>query len=174
MRYDDLMILEGMFIDVSREDVKDVIRAELGEDISYCIETFDFENQKIRLKKDETDESYEIVPIKRSGATLGINIKRVKKEENSEKFSLSKNIVYAGKEKKGVTVSTLEEVETKEEKPKTTRKTTTKKTSTKTTKKTSTGTKKTTKSTTKTKQEKPKTTKTTKKTTTKKSTKKED
>ena len=34
MRYDDLMILEGMFIDVSREDVKDVIRAELGEDIS--------------------------------------------------------------------------------------------------------------------------------------------
>ena len=113
MRYDDLMILEGMFIDISREDVKDVIRAELGEDISYCIETFDFENQKIRLKKDETDESYEIVPIKRSGATLGINIKRVKKEENDEKFSLSKNIVYAGKEKKGVTVSTLEEVETK-------------------------------------------------------------
>ena len=114
MRYDDLMILERMFIDVSREDVKDVIRAELGEDISYCIETFDFENQKIRLKKDETDESYEIVPIKRSGATLGINIKRVKKEENDEKFSLSKNIVYAGKEKKGVTVSTLEKVETKD------------------------------------------------------------
>ena len=114
MRYDDLMILEGMFIDVSREDVKDVIREELGEDISYCIETFDFENQKIRLKKDETDESYEIVPIKRSGATLGINIKRVKKEENDEKFSLSKNIVYAGKEKKGVTVSTLEKVETKD------------------------------------------------------------
>ena len=114
MRYDDLMILEGMFIDVSREDVKDVIREELGEDISYCIETFDFENQKIRLKKDETDESYEIVPIKRSGATLGINIKRVKKEENDEKFSLSKNIVYAGKEKKGVTVSNLEKVETKD------------------------------------------------------------
>ena len=114
MRYDDLMILEGMFIDVSREDVKNVIREELGEDISYCIETFDFENQKIRLKKDETDESYEIVPIKRSGATLGINIKRVKKEENDEKFSLSKNIVYAGKEKKGVTVSNLEKVETKD------------------------------------------------------------
>ena len=36
------------------------------------------------------------------------------KEENGEKFSLSKNIVYAGKEKKGVTVSTLEEVETKD------------------------------------------------------------
>lgn len=114
MRYDDLMILEGMFIDVSREDVKDVIRAELGEDISYCIETFDFENEKISLKKDKIDESYEIVPIKRSDATLGINIKRVKKEENDEKFSLSKNIVYAGKEKKGVTVSTLEEVETKD------------------------------------------------------------
>ena len=114
MRYDDLMILEGMFIDVSREDVKDVIRAELGEDLSYNIETFDFENQKIRLKKDETDESYEIVPIKRSDATLGINIKRVKKEANGEKFSLSKNIVYSGKEKKGVTVSNLEKVETKD------------------------------------------------------------
>ncbi len=112
MRFDDLMILDEMFIDVSREDVKDVIRAELGEDISYSIETFDFENKKIRLKKDETDESYEIVPIKRCDATLGINIKRVKKEKNSEKFSLSKNIVYAGKEKKGVTVSTLEIVET--------------------------------------------------------------
>lgn len=114
MRYDDLMILEGMFIDVSREDVKDVMRAELGEDISYCIETFDFENKKIRLKKDKTDESYEIVPIKRDDSTLGINIKRVKKEQNGEKFSLSKNIVYAGKEKKGVTVSTLERVETKD------------------------------------------------------------
>ena len=114
MRYDDLMILEGMFIDISREDVKDVIRAELGEDISYCIETFDFENKKIRLKKDKTDESYEIVPIKRDDSTLGINIKRVKKEQNGEKFSLSKNIVYAGKEKKGVTVSTLERVETKD------------------------------------------------------------
>ena len=114
MRYDDLMILEGMFIDVTREDVKDVIRTELGENISYCIETFDFENKKIRLKKDETDESYEIVPIKRDDATLGINIKRVKKEENEEKFSLSKNIVYTGKEKKGVVVSTLETVETKD------------------------------------------------------------
>lgn len=114
MRYDDLMILEGMFIDVTREDVKDVIRAELGENISYCIEAFDFDEQIISLKKDETDESYEIVPIKRSDATLGINIKRVKKEENGEKFSLSKNIVYAGKEKKGVTVSTLEKVETKD------------------------------------------------------------
>ena len=114
MRYDDLMILEAMFIDVTREDVKDVIRTELGENISYCIETFDFENKKIRLKKDETDESYEIVPIKRDDATLGINIKRVKKEENGEKFSLSKNIVYTGKEKKGVVVSTLETVETKD------------------------------------------------------------
>ena len=114
MRYDDLMILEGMFIDVTREDVKDVIRTELGENISYCIETFDFENKKIKLKKDETDESYEIVPIKRDDATLGINIKRVKKEENGEKFSLSKNIVYTGKEKKGVVVSTLETVETKD------------------------------------------------------------
>ena len=114
MRYDDLMILEGMFIDVTREDVKDVIRTELGENISYCIETFDFENKKIRLKKDETDESYEIVPIKRDDATLGINMKRVKKEENEEKFSLSKNIVYTGKEKKGVVVSTLETVETKD------------------------------------------------------------
>ena len=114
MRYDDLMILEGMFIDVTREDVKDVIRTELGENISYCIETFEFENKKIKLKKDETDESYEIVPIKRDDATLGINIKRVKKEENGEKFSLSKNIVYTGKEKKGVVVSTLETVETKD------------------------------------------------------------
>ena len=114
MRYDDLMILEGMFIDVTREDVKDVIRTELGENISYCIETFDFENKKIKLKKDETDESYEIVPIKRDDATLGINIKRVKKEENGEKFSLSKNIVYTGKEKKGVVVSTLETVESKD------------------------------------------------------------
>ena len=114
MRYDDLMILEGMFIDVSSEEVKDVIRAELGANISYCIETFDFENEKIKLKKDKTDESYEIVPIKISGTTIGINIKRIKKEENDEKFSLSKNIVYRGKEKKGVTVSTLERVETKD------------------------------------------------------------
>ena len=30
MKYDDLMILEGMFIDVTREDVKDVIRAKLA------------------------------------------------------------------------------------------------------------------------------------------------
>ena len=50
MRYDDLMILEGMFIDVSSEEVKDVIRAELGANISYCIETFDFENEKIHRK----------------------------------------------------------------------------------------------------------------------------
>lgn len=114
MRYDDLMILGGMFIDVSREDVKKVIREELGENLSYNIETFDFDNPKILLKKDTTDESYEIVPIKRSDATLGINIKRVKKEKNDEKFTLSKNIVYAGKEKKGVIVSTLETVETKD------------------------------------------------------------
>ena len=32
MRYDDLMIFEGMFIDVSSEDMKYVIRKELGED----------------------------------------------------------------------------------------------------------------------------------------------
>lgn len=114
MRYDDLMILEGMFIDVTREDVKDVIRAELGENISYCIEAFDFDEQIISLKKDETDESYEIVPIKISGSTIGINIKRVKKKVNGEKFSLSKNIVYRGKENKGITVSTLEKVETKD------------------------------------------------------------
>lgn len=100
MRYDDLMILEGMFIDVSREDVKDVMRAELGEDISYCIETFDFENKKIRLKKDKTDESYEIVPIKRDDSTLGINIKRVKKEQNGEKFSLSKILSMQVKRRK--------------------------------------------------------------------------
>ena len=114
MRYDDLMILEGMFIDVSREDVKKIIREELAENLSYNIETFDFDNPKILLKKDTTDESYEIVPIKRSDATLGINIKRVKKEKNDEKFTLAKNIVYAGKEKKGVIVSTLETVETED------------------------------------------------------------
>ena len=114
MRYDDLMILEGMFIDVSREDVKKIIREELGENLSYNIETFDFEKNKILLKKYASDESYEIVPIKRSDATIGINIKRVKKEENDEKFTLSKNIVYTGKEKKGVMVSTLETVETKD------------------------------------------------------------
>ncbi len=114
MRYDDLMIFEGMFIDVSSEDMKYVIRKELGEDISYNIEAFDFDEQIISLKKDETDESYEIVPIKISGSTIGINIKRVKKKANGEKFSLSKNIVYRGKETKGVTVSTLEKVETKD------------------------------------------------------------
>lgn len=80
MRYDDLMIFEKMFIDVSSEDVKYVIRKELGEDISYNIEAFNFDKQIISLKKDETDESYEIVPIKISGSTIGINIKRVKKK----------------------------------------------------------------------------------------------
>ena len=111
MRYSDLMILGRICPGIKdRNDIVDIIRHELGNDLSYRIESFDFDNKKILLKKDESDEVYEITPIMSDDTAIGISTKREKKEVNNEKFSLTKNITFLGGGFDGVNVSTREKV----------------------------------------------------------------
>lgn len=114
MRFDYLLALRKIYSDFNnRNDVFDILVNELG-DLESAIATFNLETKEIVLNKDETDECYKIMPIKNNDKVIGISLKRVKKEFNGEQFTLVKNIIPQNDQEKGITISSLEKVITKD------------------------------------------------------------
>lgn len=114
MRYDYLLALHKIYSEFNnRNDVFDILVNELG-DLESAIATFNLETKEIVLNKDETDEYYKIMPIKDNDKIIGILLKRVKKEFNGEQFALVKNIIPHNDQEKGIIISSLEKVITKD------------------------------------------------------------
>ena len=114
MRFDYLLALRKIYSDFNnRNDVFDILVNELG-DLESAIASFNLDTKEIVLNKDETDEYYKIMPIKNNNKVIGISLKRVKKEFNGEQFTLVKNIIPQNDQEKGITISSLEKVITKD------------------------------------------------------------
>lgn len=114
MRFDYLLALRKIYSDFNnRNDVFAILVNELG-DLESAIASFNLDTKEIVLNKDETDECYKIMPIKNNDKVIGISLKRVKKEFNGEQFTLVKNIIPQNDQEKGITISSLEKVITKD------------------------------------------------------------
>lgn len=105
MRYDFYSILEKIIGKLDdREDVIDIIKYELGENLEYLVTSFDFDKKVITF-----NDNIHLTPILRGDFSIGLSIKREEKV-GTETFKLTKNIVYCGLGKTGIIVSTSEEV----------------------------------------------------------------
>lgn len=114
MRFDYLLALKKIYSEFSnRNDVFDILVNELGE-LESAIASFNLEAKEIILNKDETDECYRIMTIKDNEKVIGISLKRAKKEYNGEQFTLVKNIIPQNDQEKGIIISSLEKVITKD------------------------------------------------------------
>lgn len=105
MRYDFYSILEKFGVSIrDRKDVIDIIQKEFNANLEYLVSSFDFENKIITFNNNTV-----LKPILRSDSVIGLSFS-LEEKIGSEEFSLTKNIVFYGKEEKGVVISTLEEV----------------------------------------------------------------